>query len=156
MALESTSGRNVKQHFGPRLPNEPSMGRGLSNNVTKELRLNFKGSDVLSNVLDIFDEQVLPAGALVRRVVVDIKEVFVVGGTAPILSIGTEGSEATNGFDISEAELEAAASVVISSFNGTWAATLVADTPLGSLLGGTTPSITAAGVANIVIEYDLV
>jgi len=156
MVIESTTGRNVKNHFGPRLANEPSMGRGLSNNVTKELHINFKGSDVIANVLDILDEQVLPAGALVRRVVVDIKEVFVIGGTAPILSIGTEGSEATNGFDITEAQLEAAATVIISSFNGTWAATFAADTSIGTLLGGTSPTITAAGVAAIVIEYDLV
>lgn len=156
MAFESTTGRNVKNFFGVRSSDDVSMGRGISNDVTKELRITFGGDDVIANVLDIFDEQVLPAGAVPLRVVIQTKEVFVLGGTAPIISVGTEGSEATNGFDITEAVAEAVSTVIVSSFNGTWAARLAADTPIGTLLGGTTPTITAAGIISLVIEYDQV
>lgn len=152
--IEETSGRGVKVVYGPRTANEPSMGRGLPNSNTKEVRISLAGTDVQAG-LDVFDEVILPAGALPRRVVVEIEEVFVLGGTTPTILFGTETSEVTNGFVVSEAQAEAAATYEITSFAGTWAAALAADTAIGVALGGSTPTVTSAGVINVSIEYDL-
>ncbi|NOQ73238.1 MAG: hypothetical protein GQ574_14620 [Crocinitomix sp.] len=76
------------------------------------------------------------------------------GGTTPVIDIGTESTEATNGFTITEAQAEAVGMYdLTSALAGTWAAGLAADTTVGLLLGGTSPTVTSAGKAKIVIRY---
>ena len=158
--IESTNGLGTKTVYGPRTSDEVSLGKGIVNGVTKEVRLVVKSESAtvadFDGQLDDFDDVILPAGALPRRIVVRVKEAYVLGGTTPVISVGTEGTESTNGGDLAEASAEAAGTYEITSFNGTWAAALAADTVLGVNLGGTTPTITAAGISEFVVEYDLV
>lgn len=101
-------------------------------------------------------EFVLPAGAVIKNVYVDVEEVFALTGTTPTLRVGTDGSEATNGASISKAQLEAAGSYnVTSTLAGTWdaEAPLAASTKVGFALAGTTPAMGTAGKARITIQF---
>lgn len=99
---------------------------------------------------------ILPAGSRVTKVFMEVSEVFALGGTTPAIEIGTEGSEATNGFTITEAQAEALGVYdLTAALSGTWSATtgLLAATTLGIALSGTSPTVTAAGKARLVIQY---
>lgn len=96
----------------------------------------------------------LPVGAVLSDVIVQVKEVFVLGGTNPTILIGTQGSEVTNGFVISEAQAEAIGTYnVTASKVGTWAAPIATAAQLGVALGGTTPTVTSAGRLDYYIKY---
>lgn len=96
----------------------------------------------------------LPVGAVLGDVIVQVKEVFALGGTTPTILIGTVTSEVTNGFVISEAQAEAVGTYnVTSTKTGTWAAPIAVAAEVGVALGGTTPTVTEAGEMDIVIKY---
>jgi hypothetical protein len=100
------------------------------------------------------DAPVIPAGAVIDRVTVEVTEAFALGGTSPVIEIGTEGSEATNGFTVSEAQAEATATYdLTSALSGTWAAPLAAATTVGIDLAGTTPTVTDAGEMRVSVRY---
>lgn len=95
---------------------------------------------------------VIPAGAVISDVIVRTKEVFVLGGTTPTILVGTQGSEATNGFVVSQAQAQAVGTVLPTKV-GTWASPLAAATTIGVALGGTSPTVTAAGKLDVLIRY---
>lgn len=96
----------------------------------------------------------LPVGAVLEEVYVQVKEVFVLGGTTPTILIGTQGSEVTNGFVISEAQAEAVGTYnVTATKTGTWASPIATAATVGVALGGTTPTVTDAGVLDVIIKY---
>ena len=98
---------------------------------------------------------ILPKGAKVTSVYLEVTEAFSATGTTPAVEIGTDGSEATNGFTTSEAQLEAVGVYdLTSALSGTWAAILAADTTVGVALSGTTPVFTDVGKGRYVIAYD--
>lgn len=101
-----------------------------------------------------FDTQyTLPAGAVVNEVVCEVTEAFALGGTTPTINVGTNGSEGTNyGIELSEANAEATGTYS-GSTAGTWSSPLAADTVIGVALDGTTPTVTSAGKAKVVIRY---
>ena len=151
MAKESTSGLGVYNVYGPRTTNESRLGKLPGAGYEHELQIDITGS----NHLELTGN--LPAGAVITRVDIYVSEAFVVTGTSPTLLIGTDGSEATNGFVVSEAVLEATGHAnLTSTLAGTWdaEADLAAATTIGAALGGTSPAIAAgSGVARIVIKY---
>ena len=101
----------------------------------------------------------LPAGAVLHsNTIVEVEEAFALGGTAPVINIGVSGSEGTNRIaQVSEAQAEAVGVYSIAP-----AGTLAVNTPLASAvtvvvaLGGTTPTITAAGKMKVVFSYRMV
>jgi hypothetical protein len=96
----------------------------------------------------------LPAGAKVIRALVEVQEVFILGGTTPAIKIGTKTTEATNGLTITEAQAEALGVYdVTASLAGTWLAGLAARTTLGIALSGTGPTNGATGKARVVVQY---
>lgn len=96
----------------------------------------------------------LPVGAVITRTIVQVKEAFALTGTTPTILIGTEGSEATNGFSISKAQAEAVGTYTGQTLNGTWAAPIAAVATVGVALGGTTPVVTGvAGKMDVLIHY---
>ena len=99
---------------------------------------------------------VIPAGSRIEDVYLEVSEAFVLGGTSPLIEVGTEGSEATNGFSTTEAQAEAVGTYdLTSALSGTWASTtgLAANTTVGIALAGTSPTVTDAGKARVVIRY---
>jgi len=96
----------------------------------------------------------LPAGAVFRDAVFEVGEAFTLGNADNVFSIGTNGSEATNGVEIANPDV--AGTTVDSTGGGTWVPTaaLAADTAVGVAVSGTTAGVTAgSGKAKVVIRY---
>lgn len=151
MSLEDSAGLNVKNQYGVR---ESGGAAGIfkTEGFKKRLAVEITG-ELVGDALFI-EDYVIPAGSLITDAYLDVSEVFVLGGTTPTILVGTDGSEVTNGLVISEAVAEAAGAADVSAtLTGTWAAKLAADTTVGIALGGTTPTVTDAGRAVLVIEY---
>lgn len=153
----STSGngnviQTVSNHYGP-FNTGKTQGNIKTEGSLKELTLDIDG-EMVGDAAYPLVVPTLPAGTIIKEVFAEVSEAFVLGGTTPALEIGTETSEATNGFTVSEAQAEAVASYdLTSALSGTWAAPLAADTTLGLALSGTTPTVTSAGKMRVVIRY---
>jgi len=152
MGFENMAVRGVPNFFGPRTSTEGVGGEFKTTGVVKELVLDITGQNILDDVWAV-QTVTLPAGAKPLRAITEVTEAFVLGGTTPTIDVGTDGSEGTNGFDFTEAQAEAVGVVVDTTFAGTWAARLAADTLVSVALGGSTPTVTAVGRMKIVIEY---
>lgn len=152
MGFEANTGLGVSGFYGPMTTKEGTEGHRRTEGTIQEVVIYLTGENVDD---DVFARNLtyLPAGAWPKEVYVDVDEAFDLGGTSPTISIGTEGSETTNGFDIVEADAESTGSYQITSFNGTWANQLASDTDVGIALGGSTPTITDAGEARVTIRY---
>ncbi|MEE8599277.1 MAG: hypothetical protein V3S69_07225 [Dehalococcoidales bacterium] len=153
MAKEESSGlgAGVRSRFGPVDIPDGSQGVVRTAGNKNELVVEFSGNDIND---DDFQKAIVPAGSLVVDAYVEISEVFDLGGGTPTINVGTDGSEGTNGVEISEAEAEALGTVDISaSIGGTWATSLASDTTVSIALDGTTPTVTDAGHAKVVIGY---
>lgn len=146
---------NVHNQFGARVTGG-TYGVNKVEGVKEELVFDFTG-EYFNSVPDGLVPFVLPAGAVIKAVYVDVEDVFVVTGTTPTVLIGTNGSEVTNGFVVSEAQLESTGSYnLTATLAGTWdnEVPLAANTVVGIALGGTTPVITNAGKARITVLFD--
>jgi len=146
---------NVRNQFGTRDVGG-TVGVNKVEGMKEELIIDFDGTFFNDGLVGA-RPFVLPAGAVITAVYMDVEEAFVVTGTTPALEVGTAGSEATNGFTVTEAQLEATGSVnLTSALSGTWdaEAPLAANTTIGFVFSGTTPVITDAGKARITILFD--
>lgn len=144
----------VHNHYGRRLVGK-TVGDLETDGSIRELIIDLDGGMVGAAGFPLI-APTLPAYSRVLNVYAEVQEVFALGGTTPAIEIGTETSEVTNGFTISEAIAEALGTYdLTAALSGTWAGAtgLVADTLLGIALTGTTPTVTAAGKMRIVIRY---
>ena len=140
----------VANYYGPRHRYEGNGGVEGGRDDTRFLVLDISGSDYLTA------QATLPAGAtIVGNALVEVREAFALGGTTPVINVGISGAEGTNRLaQISEAQAEALGTYSIAS-----AGTLAVNVPLAAAatikvaLGGTTPTITAAGKLRLVIPY---
>lgn len=102
---------------------------------------------------------VVPKGALFRRAALRVDEAFVIGGTSPTVTIGSNGTVGTNYIALTEAELENIGSKVPASTGaGTWAVAsstgLTAAAKAALALGGTSPTVDATvGKATLILEF---
>lgn len=142
----------VNNHYGARDTGK-TVGVTETDGYTHELVIELDGTMVGNGAYPLLAPSI-PAGAVIDNVYLDVTEAFVLGGTTPVIDVGTEGTEATNGFTITEAQAEAVGIYdLTSALSGTWAAGLAAATTVGLLLGGTSPTVTSAGKAKAVIRY---
>ena len=149
MSKENSAGLGVNNFYGPRPTPDGAAGVLRTDGAFNELTIEFSGKNINDDVIS----GRLPAGAYPIEVFTEVEEVFSLGGTGPALEIGTDGSEATNGIQIAQADLQAVGAYTDTSFNGTWAARLAAETVVSAALSGTSPTITDAGFARVVIRY---
>lgn len=153
MSREDTAGLNVTNKYGP-VP-VPDMARGVikTSGIENEMTFEFSGKDINENLVNVLNT--LPEGIRFQHFVVDVQEAFVLTGTTPALEIGTNGTEETNGFTVSEAQLEAVGitALPVTSFNGTWASTLASTTDVGFALSGGSAAVTNAGHARVIATY---
>lgn len=146
----------VNNHYGPRSTGK-TVGvtdtQGFQNELVMELDVEQISGDAFTLLAPK-----LPAGAHISKVIAEVTEAFTVTGTSPTINVGTEGSENTNGIEITEAQAEATGVYDITgSLQGTWAAPLAAETTIGLDMDGTTPALTGtAGKVRVVIFYDKV
>lgn len=143
---------NVSQHYNARETGKTS-GVAKTEGFVYELTLDIDGEMVGNEAFELVAPQI-PAGSIIEDVYLVVEEAFVLGGTTPAIEVGTEGSEATNGVTITEAQAEAAGTYnITSAVSGTWAAGLAADTTVGLALSGTSPTVTDAGKLRVLVRY---
>lgn len=144
----------VHNQFGPRDVGG-TVGVLKVEGMEEELVIDFDADYFASDFIGARD-YVLPGGAVIKNVYIDVEEAFTLTGTTPALEVGTLSSEATNGFTVTEAQLEATGSVnLTSALSGTWdsEAPLAANTPIGFVLSGTNPVMGNSGKARITIQF---
>ena len=142
----------VNNHYGVRNLGGAT-GVLKTEGTDNELTLYVTGEIINGSFLPQVD---IPAGAVITKAVAHVTEAFVLTGTGPIIAVGTDGSEATNGASLTEAQAEATGYYdITASLAGTWdaEAAFASDTRVGVALGGTTPAVTDAGRAVIVVTY---
>lgn len=155
MPFQNSAGLGVNNFYGPRdtggavgLEHGENSIFILSMHITPEY---FNGTFV--------PPVVIPKGALFRNAKLRVDEAFTLTGTTPAIVYGAAGSETTNGFSISAAELSTVGTKVpASTGTGTWSTTsgtgTLAAAKVGKVLTGTTPAATVgAGRAVLVLEY---
>lgn len=148
MAVQTVNG--VRNMYGPRTRYEGVAGSFKTVDDERALVIWFDGANYTSVT------GTLPAGATItENAIVEVNEVFNLGGTTPVINIGVSGTEGTNRVaQVSEAQAEALGTYSIAS-----AGTLAKDTPLAAAatikvaLGGTSPTITSAGKMKLTIRY---
>lgn len=147
---------NVNNHYGQR-DSVNVVGVVKTEGSTFEAYWDFDAATLTAGAFDLL-APVLPAGAVIDDVYMSIETAFVVSGTSPGIDFGTEGSEATNGFSVTEAQLEATGSYdLTSALSGTWAAPLAAETTVGIAFFGTgSPAVTDVGRGRVVVRYTVV
>jgi hypothetical protein len=151
MTIATVNG--VRQAYGPRTRGEGTTGTMATRDASRFAVVIVDGANYTSASLR------LPAGATITgNAIVEVTEEFNLGGTAPVINIGVEGSEGTNRLaQVSEAQAEAVGTYSIAS-----AGTLAVNTPLAAAvtikvaLGGTTPTITSAGLLKLSIPYQVI
>lgn len=133
---------NVHTQYGARTDKGPEgvVGTcGIENQASWE----FTGADVGASTR--FNRWLiapsLPAGAIIKSIVLKTKEAFVLGGTTPQVAIGTDTTESTNGALISESQLENLGSYVLAAI-GTWASPLASATAVDVALVGSAATAT--------------
>jgi hypothetical protein len=153
MSVESNTGLGTFSRYGVPATQEAvlSGGKVKAYGSVQEAVIYIQGDAFVSGSFDT--QLTIPAGSVVREVVAEVTEAFALGGTTPTINVGTNGSEGTNfGIELSEAQAEAVGTYDDAPA-GTWAAPLAADTVVGVALDGTSPTVTSAGKAKVVIRY---
>lgn len=148
MAKEIVNG--VTNFYGPRGRGDTQAGQIGTEGAEKQLVIFFTGE----NYLQV--RGTLPAGAVIQgNAVVEVSEVFALGGTTPVINVGLSTTEGTNRLaQLSEAQAEA-----LGTYSVAPAGTLAVNTPLAAAadirvaLGGTAPTATLAGLAKLVVKY---
>lgn len=116
-----------------------------------DLVIYLNGNDFNGTATAVATSGVLPAGAKVISAMLEITETITMGNADNDISVGTSGSETTNGFDFDNTT-GAIGVYDHDAINGTWANPLAAATTVAWDVAGTTPSMNG-GKAKCVIRY---
>ena len=154
MAFENAAGINVFNHYGARSTGG-SVGVEHSKDSVHQLSIALTGESLNSSFLP---PVVVPKGAHFLRAILRVDEAFVVGGTTPTIEIGSAGSTATNGFVVTEAELEAVGTKIVTSTGaGTWSTTsatgLTAAAKVAIAKEGDTTVTSGVGKGTLILEF---
>jgi hypothetical protein len=153
MGYESNTGLGVTNHYG-----EFKLGNvnGVHTSRDREVELNMDlNGEAVTNGGPLTVDFKIPAGADITRVYLVVTKVATFGNADNVVDVGTDTTEATNGFTITDAQLAAIATTDLTSeLSGTWAAPLAAATTVGFAVSGTTASMTG-GLAKVIIKYNI-
>lgn len=146
--------QTVSNHYGPRNTGK-TQGVKSTLGTFQELVIDLDGELVGAEAFPLIAPQV-PAGSRITDVILDVSEAFVLGGTSPVIEVGTEGSEVANGVTVTKAQAEAVGVYSLTSaLSGTWAGAtgFTSAVTVGVDLAGTNPTVTKAGKARLVVRY---
>ena len=154
MTFKNEAGIAVHNHYGQRDTGN-SVGLEKGENSTFTLSVTLTGRALQDGFVP---PVVVPKGARFKSAYLRVDEAFVIGGTNPTVRIGAAGSIGTNGIVLTEAELEAVGTKAPASAGaGTWAFNSTTGTTAAAKvavdMGGTSPTVTEAGKAVLVLEY---
>jgi len=153
MGFESNTGLGVNNHYGPR---DLGPGAGVIGTQGREVELSMDlTGEAVTNGGPLLVDFVIPAGSIIEKAYLSVTEVAVFGNADNVVDVGTDTTEATNGFTITNDQLEALGTVDLTGeLSGTWAAPLAADTTVGFAVSGTTASMTG-GKSKVIIKYNI-
>ena len=155
MGYEANTGLGVFNHYGTRdvQAGVVSGGDVHGDGTIKEAVIYITGDDFGSGTS--FDTQlIIPDGAKFIEAYAEVTEAFALGGTTPTMNIGTSSSAGTDyAIELSEANAEAVGEYYNATGGGAWGSPLAADTTVAVELDGTSPTVTSAGKAKVVIRY---
>lgn len=142
----------VNNHYGQKFA-EGSVGHVNTSGAMNELVIDLDSDMLAAGTLPL-QNPIIPNGARVTQVMMEVNEAFVMTGT-PVIDIGTAGSEATNGFTITEGQLEALQTYdLTSALSSGWATGFVADTEVSLVISsGAATSADKLGKARVIITY---
>ena len=152
--FENSAGLGVSNFYGQR-DTGGSVGVERSQDSVHQLSINLTGDSLNQTFMP---PVVVPKGAQFKRAYLRVDEAFALSGTTPTVIIGGT-VPGTNGFVLSEAELEAVGTKTPASVGvGTWAFASATGTSAAEkvtkTLGGTTPVVTkGVGKATLVLEF---
>jgi hypothetical protein len=157
MGYENTAALGVNNHYGVRTTGG-SIGIEHGYGSVWTYKIDITGQSIADNVAGFIPPFYVKKGMLLKSAVVRVDEVFVVTGTTPHLEIGSYASVATNGIEITEAQLEALGTTDLSSTGaGTWATAsaggITADALIGFVLEGDTAIAATSGKATVILEF---
>lgn len=155
MAFESKTGLGVSSQYGVR---STGGNAGTEHRKDSKVRLviQLTGRSINEGFLP---PVVVPVGARFESARLRVDEAFALSGTTPTVRIGSEGSIATNGVVLTEAELENVGTKAPASTGaGTWSFSsstgVTAAAKVKFDLGGTSPVVSPTqGKATLVLEY---
>ena len=131
---ENSAGLGVNNRYGARVLPEGKAGvfKTVGNDV--QYVLNFRGADIAG---DDVETPIIPKGFKPTAVYIGVRRAP--SAHTGVISIGTDGSEATNGFEVGSVTLATVGEYALTTFAGTWNATtgLVANTTIGVAALGT-------------------
>jgi hypothetical protein len=138
--------------FGQNFVDYDNVGAVVTDSNEKELVFVIDGEKFVGGVYNFAVTEAIPVGAVPTSAFARVSEVFVLGGTTPTIQVGTSGSGAAAVFgSLAEASAEA-----LGTYTLTVTGTPLTATTAGNLrvaLGGTTPTVTAAGRVTITVTY---
>jgi hypothetical protein len=153
MAFENTAGLGVNNQYGPR---NTGGAAGLEQGTNSVARLSISITGEMLNS-GFVTPQSIPKYASFKSAHITVHEAFVVTGTTPTILVGAAGSVATNGFIISETELETLGSRKLANDGeGTWDVAHATGTTAAALVDFAfegDAAVTNAGRATLVLEY---
>lgn len=141
-------------HYGTRGVQDSTVlsgGEVHGDGIVKELVVYLNGDEFGGTADAVATSYTLPAGAVVLDAVMEITSAITMGNADNDISVGTSGSETTNGIDFDNTT-GAVGTYTQDAINGTWAAPLAANTVVAFDVAGTTPSMDG-GQAKVVIRY---
>lgn len=151
MSKESNTGLGVSQYYGVRETGD-AVGTFRTAGAQRELVAQITGETLSHLTVGPTD---IPAGSVITKAYVRVTEAFDLAG-ASVVEVGTDGSEATNGVSLLEADLESVGYVdVTAQLAGTWdaEAVLAADTRVGIAFSAGSVTDDSVGKATLVVEY---
>ena len=153
MGYENTAGLGVNNQYGPRNTGGAA-GLEHGKNSLNRVSISLTGEMLNSGFIT---PQSVPKYASFQSAHITVHEAFVITGTTPTILVGAAGSVATNGFIITETELETLGSRKLANDGeGTWDINHATGTTAAALIDiafeGDAAS-TNAGRATLVLEY---
>ena len=144
---------NSSNQYGPR-DNGQTTGVVKTESQKTELKLNITHTDITAGGPALVPV-IIPAGSIILEVYSTTTTAFTTGDAANVVDVGTDTSEAANGFTISAAALlNVGSESQTANLSGTWDAevALEDDTVVGYAVSGITPA-TTAGEIEVTIIY---
>jgi hypothetical protein len=153
MTYANSAGLNVHNHYGPR---STGASAGVEHSQDSTVRMSFCITGEMLNSGFVPPVNV-PKYASFKSAQITVHEAFVVTGTTPTILVGAAGSVATNGFIITETELETLGSRKLANDGeGTWDIAHATGTTAAALVDFAfegDAAVTNAGRATLVLEY---
>lgn len=157
MGYDNGSALGVFNHYGVR-ETGGAVGQERLTNTTYIVRIDLTGQSIADVIAGFMPPVYIPKYANFVSAMLQVDEAFVVTGTTPTLLVGATGSVPTNGFIITETELETVGlKALADTGQGTWAIGHASGTAAAAKIDiefeGDAAIATTSGKGTLILEY---